>query len=126
LCVVDREGNLKMQNIKFDSVDSTTGIFTISSDFVYAEGETIDAGDTIVVGPYSSTHPLIDDYVEKYLISYATMKMLQRDGAVEVAQQTQVLLAMEQEIVDSYSTVSHDIQLIQDVSQNYFNDDWEY
>lgn len=115
LCVVDYEGNIKMQNIPYTTYNTSSGVVTVAPGFVYLEGQTIDVGDTVVVGAYASDTPLINDYVEKYLISYATMKMLQRDGSVEVSQQSSVLLAMEQEIVEAYSSVSDDINLIPDI-----------
>jgi hypothetical protein len=121
LTIVDFEGNVKMQNIPYSSYDTSSGVVTVVPGFTFKEGEAPAVGDLVLGGSYTSDTPLIDDYVEKYLISYATMKMLQRDGSMEVSTQTSVLMAMEKEIVDSYSSVSDDIKFIPNINQSL---DW--
>lgn len=121
LTIVDFEGNVTMQNIPYTAYDTSSGVVTVLPGFTFKDGESPSVGDVVLCGSYTSNTPLIDDYVEKYLISYATMKMLQRDGSMEVSQQTSVLMAMEKEIVDSYSSVSDDIKFIPNINQSL---DW--
>lgn len=121
LTIVDFEGNIKLQNIGYTEYNTGNGFLRLKEAIPYDVAVTIDPSDIIIPGPYSSDTPLIDDYVEKYLISYATMKMLQRDDSSEIANQTKVLMEMEQEIVSAYATVSDDIQFVPDINQSV---DW--
>ena len=123
--IVDEEGNVKMRNIKVTNVDGGTGVVTVDSSFTYESGETIAVGNYIVAGEYSSTHTQLDDMVERYLISYATLKILQRDSNVtDLSTQQNILLAMEDEIVQAYSEISDDIvEIPQIISED---DDWGF
>jgi hypothetical protein len=116
LSVVDEEGNVKMSNIKYTDIDSSTGVVTIDSNFAYQTGETIEAGNYIVAGNYSSTHVQLDDLVERYLIAYTTLKILQRDSNItDLSVQQAVLTEMENDILSAYAEVSDDIMEIPEI-----------
>ena len=98
---------------------------TVDSSFSYDTGETIAVGNYIVEGPWSSTHVTIDDMVERYLIAYATFKILQRDSNLTDLQvQQNVLLEMESEIIESYAEISDDIMEIPNIISE--DDDWYF
>ncbi len=120
ICVVDKNGNIKMKNIPVDTVDTATGAVTISSGFTYSSGETISAGDYIVGGQNTSTHSELPRSVERYLLSYASFKIFKRDSSVDSSEAQAELLAMEDDIVNSYAHVSDDVTLIPDIN----GDDW--
>ena len=123
ISVVDEEGNVKMSNIKFTAIDTATGVVTIDPTFVYESGETITAGDYIVAGKYSSTHVMLDELVERYIIAYATAKILQRDSNVtDLQAQSFVLKEMENDILAAYSDVSDDIYEIPEIISE--DDSW--
>lgn len=123
--IIDEEGNVKMKNIKVTDVDGATGTVTVDSSFSYDTGETIAVGNYIVEGPWSSTHVTIDDMVERYLIAYATFKILQRDSNLTDLQvQQNVLLEMESEIIESYAEISDDIMEIPNIISE--DDDWYF
>ena len=123
LTLCDEEGNVKMSNVKFTAVNASTGVVTIDPAFVYASGETIEVGDYVVAGPYSSTHILLDEMVERYLIAYTTLKILQRDSNITDLQvQQNILLEMESDIVMAYSEISDDIMEIPDIISE--DDQW--
>jgi hypothetical protein len=123
LTVVDEEGTVKMKNIKFTNANSSTGVVTIDSSFTYETGETIEAGDYIVAGAYSSTHVLLDDMVERYLIAYATLKILHRDSNLaDLDTQNGILMEMEREIVEAYAEISDDIVEIPEILSD--DDSW--
>jgi hypothetical protein len=116
LSIVDEEGNVKMSNIKYTAINSSTGEVTVDSNFTYQSGETISVGNYVVAGNYSTTHVQLDDLVERYLIAYATLKILQRDSNVtDLATQQNILLAMEQDILAAYADVMDDIYEIPDI-----------
>lgn len=125
LSIVDEEGNVKMANVKFTAVSGATGVVTIDPAFTFETGETISVGDTVVAGSYASTHVVLDDLVERYLIAYCTMKILHRDSNVtDLGAQQQILLAMEEDIVMAYSEISDDITEIPDIIS--YDDDWNW
>jgi hypothetical protein len=119
----DEEGNVTMSNVKVTLINSSTGEVTVDPAFVYDEGETISVADRITVGKFSNTHVMLDDIVERYLIAYATFKILQRDSNItDLGTQQQVLLEMENEIVAAYADVSDDIVEIPEIISE--DDSW--
>lgn len=121
--IVDEEGNVKMPNIKVTNVDGSTGEVTVDPAFTFQSGETIEVGDYIVGGNYSSTHSQLDDMVERYLIAYATLKIFQRDSNItDLPVQQNILLAMEDEIIAAYQEISDDIVEIPNIISA--DDDW--
>lgn len=123
ISIVDEEGNVKMSNIKVTDVDGSTGVVTVDSSFTYESGETIAVGNYVVAGDYSSTHSQLDEMVERYVIAYATFKILQRDSNITDLQvQQNILMEMEDEIIQSYSEMSDDIMEIPTIISE--DDDW--
>jgi hypothetical protein len=123
ISIVDEEGNVEMSNIKVTGVNASTGVVTIDPAFTFDSGETISVGSYILAGNYSSTHSSLDEFSERYLIAYASLKILQRDSNVTDLQSQQVILAkMEQEIVDAYKEISDDIMEIPDIISE--DDEW--
>jgi hypothetical protein len=112
VCLVDKYGNIGYANIPVDSVDTSTGVVTITSGYEFSAGESASAGDYIVVGENTSTHSEFPRNCERYLIAYASWKLLKRDSSVDFAEQQQELLAMEDDIVASYADVDDDYQRI--------------
>jgi len=117
--VVDRNGNVKMKNIEYDSIDTTTGIITITSSFTYESGESISVGDYIVRGKQATTHSEFPDTVERYFIAYCAWKILKRDSSIDSTEQQDELLAMEAEIVDSYADIEEDIVRIPEIGDHF-------
>ena len=120
ICFVDDEGNIQMSNIRITEVDTTTGIISVHSDHVFEEGETISVGDYVTAGPLSTTHIPLDSVVERYVMSYATTKILQQEGSEELVPEAQTLAQMEADIVASYADISDDFIEIPDIN----NEDW--
>lgn len=122
--VVDAEGNIQMKNVRFDSINTTTGVVTINSGFTYETGETISAGDYIVAGEYSTTHSILDQMVERYIIAYCTAAILHRDSSADLTAQSRLLANMEQEIVASYADISDDLMEIPEIISD--DDAWSW
>lgn len=112
ICVVGKDGTMKMQNIPFDSINSATGVVTITSGFTFEEGESISAGDYIVGGKDTSTHTEFPQMCERYLIAYCAWKILKRDSSVDYQEQQAELLQMEEDITNSFADISDDIDYI--------------
>jgi len=118
LCIVGRDGTIKMKNIEYDSISGTTGVVTLTASHTYETGETLAIGDYIVVGKDTTTHSELPDHVERYLIAYASWKILKRDSSVDYTEQESELSNMEQEIVETYADISDDIYQIPEVNDD--------
>jgi hypothetical protein len=119
LCIVDKYGNFKMQNIPFDSIDTATGVVTVSSGFLYASGETIAVGDYVCVGKQTSSHQIdFDASVERYLVAFAVLRAKQSDSNNDSAEAFQRLELMKQQIVSSYSAMDEDIRSISEINSD--------
>lgn len=112
ICIVDKNGNFKMKNIPVDSVDTGTGVVNISSGFTFNSGESISNGDYVVAGLDASTHSELPRNAERYLIAYASWKVLKRDSSADFNEQQTELLAMEDDLIKSYADVTEDFTRI--------------
>lgn len=113
LCVVNTIGTVQMRNIRYDSINSTTGVVTVNSGFTYSSGETIAVGDYVVAGKNASTHSKLQDSLERYVIAFAALKVFKRDSSGDSSEQMQELALMEQEIVASYQEIEEDLHQIE-------------
>ena len=121
ICVVDSLGAIQMRNIRFTAVSSSTGVVTVGGSFTYESGETIAVGDYIVGGVNATTHSKLPDSIERYLIQFAAFKMFKRDSSTDSAEQTQELLALEDEIVNSYQEIDDDLADIEIVDNEWMD-----
>ena len=122
LCVVDRDGNFKMKNVEFDVINPATGEVTVTTGFTFEDGETIEAGDYIVPGKETTTHSELPRHCERYLIRYCVNKILMRDSSVDIAEASQELAMIENDIVESYASLTDDLQLIPEINNAW--GDW--
>lgn len=116
LSIVNVHGETLLERVKFDSIDVNTGVVTLAN-----SPEVVEAlvNGTVVSGARTSTHSSLDEILERYLIGYANMKVLQRDGSAEFQIQAELVRAMESEIIDSYAGISDDIILIPDIDEGF-------
>lgn len=80
LSIVGQDGTIKAYNIKVSSFNTGTGDFALTAS-AYIVGQTPQTGDYICFGRWTGTHPYmltldVDTQVERYLIMYATYRML--------------------------------------------------
>lgn len=121
--VVDKYGNIKMENILLSSLDSSVSYDTtlsVDSSFTYKSGETIEVDDYIVPGPYTTTHFELGPEVERYIQLYTEFKILKRDSSVDSQEAFQELAEIESDIIDSYADISDDILEIPEINEQ----DW--
>lgn len=110
--ICNRDGVPVMRNIPIDSIDASTGVITVSSGFVYENGESLPVGSYIVSGKDARTHSELPRMCERYLIAYASWKLLKRDSSVDFAEQQAELMQMENDIVNSFADIDDDIRFI--------------
>lgn len=114
-CVCDDDGNILMSDIKFDSINPSTGEVDVNSNFTYKVGETLEIGASVTSGSYSSTHLHMNNYVKRYLVAYTSSMIMKREFSQEMPNQAQILASMEDEIVSSYVAIVDDNFVIPDI-----------
>ncbi len=120
ICIADKDGVVKMANIPFDSIDSATGVVTVSAGFTFEDGETLSAGDYVVGGQDTTTHSELPRMCERYLKAYVAWKILKRDSSIDYSEQQAELLSMEQDVVNSYADIMDDVAFIPSLNS------WDY
>lgn len=127
ITVVDKYGNIKMENILLESISSSVSYdatLDIDSSFTFQTGETITTNDYIISGGYATTH-LPDDMgpeVERYIQTYVEYKIQQRESSVDSQEMFQVLAQIEDDIVSSYADMGDDVMNIPETNDDY--GDW--
>lgn len=108
--VVNSTGTQLAAGLPVDDYNSTTGILTLTPGHTLATGETLPADAYVVGGQDSTSHSELPDICERYLIAYASWKVLKRDSMVDSVDAENELSAMLQEIVAAFVDIDEDIQ----------------
>lgn len=119
ICIVDRDGNIKMKAIPVSSVNETTGVVTLFSGFTYDSGETIAVGDFAVLGSYSSTHSELPVEAERFLTDYMIYRSQRKDSSEDSIPANTELDTMANEIVETFSSPSADIPYVPILDPGY-------
>lgn len=119
MTIIDKNGVIQMQAIPVDNIDTTTGVITVSPGFVYEEGETITAGNYGCAGPMSTTNSELPDEAERYLTEMMIWKANKRDSSNDSIEGNEELTKMENEIIDTYSEPSGDIDYVPVIDGQY-------
>lgn len=119
LSIVDRDGEVKMSGIEYDSINTGTGVVTLSA-FTYASGETIAVGDWVILGASSSNVSVLgDEDVDDYLINSMIYKAMSRDnsvlGAQEKAKADEILISIIESFADDGDVMEIPILQIDDM-----------
>lgn len=118
ITIVDKLGNIQMQAIPVTNVNTTTGQLTLDT-FTYQDGETIAVGNWVCLGTYSTNVSELPDVCEKYVRSYMDWKVMKRDSDNGSTEMSQELLAMEDEILESFSTPDQDVDYVTILDPTY-------
>ena len=110
-CLVDEEGNQVVQNIKIDQYNSTLNQLNLSTSNA-SNSVTFTGNLYLVRGRNSSTHCEFEPLAQDYITRYAIAKVLQRDGSSEYNVHSADLVALLQEIIDAYTSISDDVMSI--------------
>lgn len=125
ICIVDKDGVIKMKDIPVDAVNVTSGEVTVSAGFAFESGETIPVGAWVVSGKNASTHSDLDPVCEKYMLTYAKWDILKRDSSTDAQERLQELQMIEQEITDGYAESDTDPDRIPLISSDFLITDWD-
>lgn len=108
ISIVDKNGQVKMKNIPVDSIDSATGVVTVSAGFTFESGETISVSDFALRGKNSSTHSSLPDLCEKYLLEYCNMRIFVRDSSSDQAEIAALMSKIEGTLKQAFSEPDND------------------
>lgn len=100
--IVSDTGTVKMKNVPITDVNETTGTVTFGS-FTYESGETAAVGDYLIRGARSSSHSMLPDICERYLLSYMQWRILKRDSSNDASEQSAEMEMMRQSIQDAFA-----------------------
>jgi len=123
LCINDKYGTVKMYNIPITSYNDTTGVVTLPA-FTFASGETGAVDNYVTVGQYTTTHSKLHDICERYLETYAAMKVFKRDSSSDAADFARDLDAMESDIIRTYQEADKDEKDIQISNESLMLGGW--
>jgi hypothetical protein len=104
LTLVDFNGTIKMRGIPYTAVGAGTGVVTIQgSSYTFPTGSTGAIGDYFVLGQNASSHALIDDAAESYLVTYCEKRILNRDSSADAVERDQEVQKMVADLVAIYA-----------------------
>lgn len=109
ICIVDKLGNIKMRNVQFDSVNTSTGVVTLTSSHTFTSGETASVSNYVVGGKDRTTHSRFPRNIERYLIQFAVWKIFKRDSSTDATDQLSEVMAIESDIIESFQDIQEDI-----------------
>lgn len=121
--IVDADGVQKMRRIPFTNIDTSTGVVTVDPTFVFESTESIAAGDYVVAAPDGSNSSELPDSLERYIVNFMNWKALKRDSSGDSAEAQAEILALEAEIVESFSDVDDDIHRIPLINNAFIVDE---
>lgn len=120
ICIVARDGRIKMKGIPVVDVNSSTGDITVDT-FSYEDGESIAVGDYAVAGKYTTTHSELPDICERYLLRFTEWRILKRDSSNDALEEDKELQKMEAEIVESYRQADNDVKEVPVLDSQYLD-----
>lgn len=113
LCIVDFDGNTKVANIPFSSINTVNGVVTIqTTTHTLAAGESVALNDVIVGGKWASTHTELPEVCDRYLTQFVIWKLFKRDSSDDSKQAAQELAMIEEDIIESYSDTEEDVKFV--------------
>lgn len=122
LSVVDRDGNIKMAGLEYDSINTGTGVVTITGgSFTFGSGESIAVGDYIVIGERGCNRPDLPDSAERYLIQWMTFRAGFRDGSQRAQQQKALCDEILVDTIGSFADIDHDISSVTIINTDYLD-----
>ena len=130
LTIVDKYGDIKMDNILLSSIDTSVAgndaVLTLDTSLWTPEtGEEITTSHYILSGRFATTHSELEEEVERYIQAYVVWKILKRDSSVDSQEAIQELSQIENDIVDSYADLSDDTMEIPEINDSW-GDDYGY
>ncbi len=114
VCIVDKDGISILDGIPVTGYNSSTGVITVPS-FSTAILAAAFVDMYVVAGKAATTHSELPNVCERYLIAYAILEILKKNGnQFETAEQKQKVSSMEEDIVSLFGYPDDDIYPLPD------------
>lgn len=108
--VVNRDGDSVMFGIPFTDINTSSGIVTLDTSWSFEAGESISAGDYLVLGQYAVNRSMLETTCERYLTAHLRNEMYDRDANQQgTANQTQKMEKLLFEVIGSYQDNTDDL-----------------
>lgn len=122
LSVVDRNGDIKMAGLEYDSINTGTGVVTITgSSFTFESGETISTSDYVVIGNYACNKPDLPNTAERYIVEWMTYRATFRDGSQRSKEQKTLCDEILADTVQSFADIDHDVSHVTIINTDYLD-----
>lgn len=108
LCVVNKKGVQVAKTIEYTSVDSGTGVFTLSSHTLDSD-ESVSVGDYICVGERACNKPELPDICESFLILHSVYEAKYGDSSQWTDKAREVMGSHLAQLISSFSRNNDDI-----------------
>lgn len=118
--IVSSTGSVKMKSVPVTDVDETTGAVTLDT-FTFEAGETAAVGDYLIRGSRSTSHSMLPDICERYLLSYMQWRILKRDSSNDAVEQSSEMEMMRQSIQDAFSEPDHTVDSVAILDSQYLD-----
>lgn len=118
ICVVSKRGVIKMIEIPITEVNSSTGEVTVES-FTYQSGESIEVGDYVVSGAYSTTNCQLPDITERFLLSFCKWRVQKRDSSNDSREQKEEVDDMVADIMATYARADKTVHSIPIINTDF-------
>lgn len=123
MCIVDKDGDLKMAGIPLTDIDTSTGVVTFDTSFVYQSGESIAVGDYAVMGEYTANRSQLHEETERYLLYHAKMETINHDSDTPgTAVESEKMRAALSEVVEAYADDTDDIYEVPLLDPSYYTE----
>ena len=122
ISVVDRDGNLKMAGLEYDSINTGTGVVTITGGaFTFESGESISTSDYVVIGERSSNVSELPETAERYILEWMTFRAMKRDGSSRAAAQKALCDEMLADTIGSFADIEQDVSHVTIINTDYLD-----
>jgi|3_EtaG_2_1085321.scaffolds.fasta_scaffold00179_16 hypothetical protein len=119
ISVVDKDGNIQMQDIPVTAYDTGTGVITLGT-FTSSSSEVVAVNDYVVIGSNASTHLPFPRSVEPFVIEYVKRNIYDLNGDPMINASERKLIALQFRLESMFAEWSSDIKSIPELDIDRF------
>lgn len=122
LSLVDRYGNIMMSGIEYDSINTGTGVVTLTGGaFTFASGETASTFMYAVADVYTQNVSSLPDFCERYLTEWMTFRAMLRDGSNRANDQKRLCDEILADTISAFADINHDVSSVTILNTDYLD-----
>lgn len=123
ISVVDINGAVLCQDIRVSSYNSSTNVINVSK--TLDSDETVPVDAYVVFGAYATTHSMLPENCDRYIVQYMSRGVQSRDSNQEAISTREDMKAMEAELINEVNDLEEDtlaISILDDSMLDYAED----